>query len=213
MDIANLLFTYSHHIAEFIAFMISLVYYRSFGKTFMKWLPLYLGIIFIVEICTMFIFTLYLNYIITIVEAVFYGFVFYNLIDNKIIRRVIVASVFLSEVCYVTSFLLSETDINKMAALLKALTIFGFLISGIALTYLYQIFGKQDTITKEPGFWIAFGVTTFFSGVSIVFSLYDLILAKRLAFSGKFLFHVVPRLLSVVLYGSFIVSILMCKRK
>jgi hypothetical protein len=213
MGVFDFLYRYIHHTSEFAAFLISIIYWRYYSKTFMKWTASFLGVIFIGELLAMTYPIVTLAYfIISVIEAVYYGHIFYNLIEGKRVRVAIIVVIFVSIVCYVISYFFLDTNMS-MYFNSMALVLFGFLISAVALVYLYQLFDRKQTIMDEPGFWIAVGVIVFFSGISIVFCFYGLLFDKRLRFMGWPLYRLIPRVLSVLLYGSFIVSILTCKRK
>ena len=68
-------------------------------------------------------------------------------------------------------------------------------------------------LLNESGFWLAMGVSIFFSGTSIVFALHDLIIKNNLTFFGAKLYNFVPRVLSVILYASISIAIILCKKK
>jgi hypothetical protein len=214
MSVSGFLYRYLHHILEFAAFVISLVYYRYYSKTFMKWIAPFLGLIFAGELFTMmYRIGFYSNYFMAVAEVIFYGYIFYNLIEGKKWKTVIVAVSAVSISCYVGSYFFLDTDRYTMTFFSLSLIVFGFLISAIALVYLYQLSVKKATITNEPGFWIALGVIVFFSGISIVFSSYGLIVEKKLRILGWPLYHLVPRVLSVLLYTCIAIGVLTTKRK
>jgi hypothetical protein len=93
--------------------------------------------------------------------------------------------------------------------------IFGFGISAIALLCLYLIADRieKTMILWEPDFWIAFGTALFYSGVSITFSLYDVIIRHNLIFLGLRLYNSIPQVLCLPLYLSISISIILSKRR
>jgi hypothetical protein len=214
MNVVAFLVKNIHHCAELIALIISIRYYNSLSTSFMKWFPLFFAIIFFGELLAKDrALASHIHYTIAICESVFYGYIFHNLIEGQKVRKMIVVLISFSIVCYLVSYFFLDIDKSFVTFFLKALTVFGFIISAIALGYLYQQFDKREVVLNDPGFWIAFGVVIFYAGISIVFSLYPLLVEQKFLFFGKRLYNIVPGVLSVILYGSLTLSIVLYKKK
>ncbi len=207
-----------HNITELIALVIAIVYYHYLKGSFMKWVLPFLVFIFLAELfITEKYFTLIkpnviVQYTIGIIESIFYGYLFYNYSGRKILKKIILYFVILS----VCMFLIGLSFYTKdYSFFLPALIVIGFFLALFALTFIYTKFIDDDNtiLINEPGFWIAFGVSLFFAGTSIVFSLYDLILKNNLDIFGVKLYNFIPRILSVVLYSSISIAIILCKKK
>lgn len=207
-----------HNITELIALVIAIVYYPYLKGSFMKWVLPFLVFIFLAELfITEKYFTLIkpnviVQYTIGIIESIFYGYLFYNYSGRKILKKIILYFVILS----VCMFLIGLSFYTKdYSFFLPALIVIGFFLALFALTFIYTKFIDDDNtiLINEPGFWIAFGVSLFFAGTSIVFSLYDLILKNNLDIFGVKLYNFIPRILSVVLYSSISIAIILCKKK
>ncbi|MFN9803057.1 MAG: hypothetical protein ACK54Y_04455 [Bacteroidota bacterium] len=80
--------------------------------------------------------------------------------------------------------------------------------------YLFTRFTEDEVtdLTQDPVGWVAVGVVVFFSGVSIVFSLYEFIQLKRITLWGEPIYTLVPRLLSLFLYSCISIAIITCRR-
>lgn len=208
---------YIHIVFEFLSFAISIIFYRSIKDSYMKWFVPFLGIVFISELINNQFYylrrqTILIHYIIGITESVFYGFIFYKLSNRPIQKKSIIIFIIFSVMGYISSYFTFNTSITYF---LYNLIISGYLLATIALIYLYTKFVDDDEtlLISESGFWIAFGVSLFYSGISISFSLYDLIYKNNLSISGQNLLNLVPRILSVFLYISISISIILCRKK
>jgi hypothetical protein len=67
-------------------------------------------------------------------------------------------------------------------------------------------------LTHDPVIWVAVGVVVFFSGVSIVFSLYQFIQIRQIKLWGEPIYTLVPRLLSIILYSCLSIAIITCRK-
>jgi hypothetical protein len=212
MKLFDFMLIYIHHFFELAACITVVYLYKYLRKSFMKWFLPFLILVCVGEIIAhIYWLSFYMNYIIGIAEAVFYGFIFYNLIEGRRSKLGIIFLMTLVIIIYFITYAFFDTR-PYLTYFFKNLIFFGFLMTVISLGYLFQLFRKDDRIVKDPGFWIALGVIVFFSGTSIVFSLYTYGIKNNLYLFGEGLHRIIPRFLSVLLYGSFIVSILMCRK-
>ena len=168
---------YINHVAELLSFIIAIYCYNDLKPTFMKWFLPFLGLIFFGEILAIYFYTvsnINIYYIISIVEVAFYSYIFYHLNHRRRIKKIILFLFAICEIGYVISFIFFGKNYTYF---LNNLIVSGFYLVSIALIYLYIKVVDFDnaSLTSEPGFWIATGVSLFFSGVSISFSLYEFI--------------------------------------
>lgn len=209
---------YLNNLAELACLLIAIVYYPYLKGTFMKWVLPFMIFIFLSELYTKYIghvlggTTIAPNYIIGIIESVFYGYVFYTLGRSRLLRKLTQILITISIFSYSVSLILFPSDPDLLYI---NLVLSGLILSFISLVYLYSRFLDDDTayLIEEPEFWIAFGVSIFFSGVCVVFSLHDIIVKNNLSVFGLKLHHIVPRVLSVILYISISIAIIQCKKK
>jgi hypothetical protein len=184
----------------------------------MKWFLPFLGFVFVGELFQYYQWhvlkesTIRANYLIGIIESIFYGYIFYQLNNQKIVKRGISFFVPLSVLGYCITYLV---DSKSPAYFFNNLIISGFFIATFALISLYIKFTDDEEILliSEPIFWIAVGVSLFYSGVSITFSLRDFIYENNLSIFGMKLYHSVPELLSMVLYTSISIALFLCRQK
>ncbi len=185
----------------------------------MKWFLPFLAFVFFSEVLASYqwyvlkVPTININYLIACVESIFYGYVFYSLSHRVFFKKAILYIVLISEIGYIISFIFFR---NNYAYFFGNIIASGFFIAVIALSYLYMKFMDDDDeslLISEPGFWIAFGVSLFYSGVSISFSLYEFMKRNVLILFGEKLINLIPQILSVILYLSISIAIILCKQK
>ena len=210
-----------HNIAELISLIIAIIYYPYLKGSFMKWFLPFLGFIFIGELVTAY--GSYYNQneantniydVIGIVECIFYNYFFYQFCKNSILKKLIVLFAFIGVLIYSIGLVFHS---NSTSYHITGLIISGFLLSFVSLACIYFKFVNEDNsnniLTSEPEFWIALGVSLFFSCTSIVFCLHDFILAHDLNLFGSKLYKSVPRFLCIVLYSCISIAIILCKKK
>ncbi|MDP1762840.1 MAG: hypothetical protein Q8L07_03055 [Sediminibacterium sp.] len=205
--------TYIHNLFELLGFIVAIYYYPCLKKSFMKWFLPFLGFVFIGELVEKFLnITVIVNYLIGILESVFYGYIFYQLTRKRRIKKLILFFIPVSVAGYFICFIFYGKDFSYF---IPNIIITGFFLATISLAYLYERFADDDDalLFAEPGFWIAVGVCLFYSGVSISLSLYDFILKNDLSIFGVKLYSVTTRILSVILYLCISISIILCKEK
>lgn len=184
----------------------------------MKWFLPFILFIFLGEIGANYISAdavtsnISIYYVIGIVESVFYGYIFYSLNNRKTIKTLIVIYIFCSVFAFLFGLVFYRVGYGYYMSVLIGS---GFFLALIALGYIYTKFvdDEETFLISEPGFWIAFGVSIFFSGTSIVFSLHDFIVDNNLTVFGAKLYNFVARVLCVVLYSSISIAIILCKKK
>lgn len=209
---------YLNNLAELVCLLIAIIYYPYSKRSFMKWVLPFMVLVFWGELYAKYQVdvlresNLKIYYFISIVESLFFGVVFYELNDVRRMKRIIVFLVAISVLGYLISLFFF---FNNKNLLYIDLIYSGLIFSFISLLYLYDKFVSDDELylISEPGFWIAFGVSIFFSGVSVTFSLHDFIVEKQLELYGQKLHHLVPQILSVILYISLSIAIIQCKKK
>lgn len=209
---------YLHNIFEFLSLLIAIIYYRYLKVNYMKWFLPFLAFVFVGEMISIYrgiilgINTITISHLIAIVETIFYGFIFYLLTQQRLLKKGIQFLVPFFVVCYLSSLMMNKKDLSYFALII---TVSGFFFAAIALIYLYEKFSDDNEILliSEPGFWIAVGVTLFYSGISISFSLYDYILKNNLTIYGIKLYKLAPRIFSIILYTCISISMILCKKK
>jgi len=209
---------YINNLAELFSLVVAIIYYPYLKNSVMKWFLPFLVFITVSEI-----YGHYIGYalhksntsiygFIAIIEAVFYSYFFYTITTEGASKKIIfIISFFNISISVVLFFLTIDNPSYLFANLIFLSICFSF----ISLTYIYSKFVSEEAVylLSEPGFWVAFGVAIFFSGVSVVFSLHDFSLKHNLTFLGVKLYNIVPQILSVILYLSISTAIILCKKK
>lgn len=208
------LFEYIANAFELLGLLIAIRYYTYLKKSFLKWLLPFLAFIFVAELLAKYLnfsrnrpALLVINYIIAITESVFYGFLFYCATSRKRFQLLIHILVTASVISYCLTYIfypraMSYFSVNLMAS--------GFCLTLIALTYLFLEFsgnGPAD-LKRSPVFWIAVGVSLFFSTVCLSLSLYQVINIKSLKIFDIWLTNFINRMASVILYSCLAIGIL-----
>lgn len=209
---------YINNLAELFSLVVAIIYYPYIKNSVMKWFLPFLAFVFVGEM-----YAKYIGYVvgksnteiygfITIIEAIFYGYFFYTITEKGISKKIIfIISLVNISISIIFFFLISDNPSHLFTNLIFLSILFCF----ISLTYIYSKFVNDEAayLLGEPGFWVAFGVTLFFSGVSVVFSLHDFSVQHNLTLFGFKLYHIVPQTLCVLLYLSISTAIILCKKK
>ncbi len=217
--ISTLIKSHLHNLAELVSFVVAILYYPYLKPSFMKWIVPFLGLIFLGEIIVAYRYyvihaqsSIGIYYMITVTEFCFYGYIFYQLSSKPILKRIIYFFMSIVVFGHITSFVIYQVEPEHF---LIDLVISGFLLTIVAISYIHELFVNDNnpSLIKEPGFWIAIGVSLFFSGTSIVFCLHRFILKNNLTLFGTRLYNLVPGILSVILYLCICKAIILCKGK
>jgi hypothetical protein len=214
-DMMSFIVDYIEFLFEAISLIVAVVYYKKIRRSFMKWFLPFLVVIFVGEI---FAYQgnlgFYFTYLLSSLESIFYCYIFYNLIDNGPVRRIMTFLTIIVLVGFLAGFLFFDVSRRYMGFFMKVRIAGSLLTAFYALFYLYTRFVKDEhnRLIKDSGFWIAFGVILYSAGLSFIFSLYSIIVEQRLMLFGEFLYRLIPRLLCVILYSSLSISIILYTR-
>jgi hypothetical protein len=215
--------TLLYHISELQSFLVACYYYRDLRDSFMRWFTPYLGFVFFAD------FSIYVQlkvfhfpysgyprmtlYMILILQAFFYGYIFYELTDSRILKKAVVFMWLACIPTFLLSFFLGNNETSK--DLMLPVITSNIFLAVIALFYLYLIILKNDNINLvcEHSWWLAVGIAVFSSCVSIGHLLYDFILQNNLRLFGTYLYNVIPQFMSLILYSFISVSIILYVKK
>ena len=206
------------NISEVLSLIIAIRYYPYLKGTFMKWFLPFLFFICCAEFIMKYQWSVLhkppiaINYLIGIVEILFYSYIFYESSSHLILRKLICCFIPLSILSFSISY---YTDSSSYVYFIPNIVVSGFLLAAIALINVYLIYLAEEELNliSEPVFWIALGVSLFFSSISLSFSLYNLIRLNHLKLFGLNLYSLIPRLSSVILYSSISIAIILCKHQ
>lgn len=202
-----------NHIAEFLAFVTSIIFFNSVRRGALKWLPFFLFFILVVELTGNYFRSVpYANtrlYNFTIpIEYFFYIYLF-QLHGNK----------YLKIFCNYAAVLLCAVIIFEFFRLPLVLLHSNVLLAGQSFViicfciYLYDQFknGEEESLLKNYFFWLASGLFLFNLGDFTYFVLYPVINTNHWDKADS-LFSAVNHNLLLLLYLSYIISILVQKK-
>ncbi len=206
------------NVFEIISLIVTIRYYPILKGTFMIWFLPFLLFICSAEFMMKYQWSMLrkppigINYLIGIIETSFYGYIFYKSSSHPVLRKSIVCFIPISIISFILSY---YADNSSYVYFIPNLIVSGFLLAAIALINMYLIYidNEESNLIAAPVFWIALGVSLFFSGISLSFSLYNLIRSNHLKLFGLHLYSLIPRLLSIILYSSISIAIILCKHQ
>ncbi len=112
--------------------------------------------------------TEYTDYLFTIFELVIFSIFFYQLIDNLIVKRIIVLANLVFVLFSIYMFIARQAfyQFNFQITKSTAYTVQGVILLLICLSYLIQLFKKPPILNlkNEPVFWTSTGALFFFAG-------------------------------------------------
>ncbi|MBV9988650.1 MAG: hypothetical protein JO301_13310 [Chitinophagaceae bacterium] len=216
MEVLKFITIHADNMAELISFLLAVWAYPYLRLPYTKWLPVFLGFIFVSETATNLApVGFHVTYLSLAIQAVYYGYIFYELASTRKIRISILVFVIGIVLAYSFSYIFLDTTRWYMFNFMRITMIFDLILTIIALNYLYRwsLLDANIFFVQEPSVWIAFGVVIFFSGYNIAVALYPYIIKQNLNVFGLRLYNLIPRLLSVVLYSCFSVAIVLYRRR
>lgn len=207
-------------IMELISLLVAVLYYPYIEKSYMKWCLPFLAFVFGGELIASYghysqnkPLNISVYYLISIGESIFYNYIFYKICDRASLKKMIISFACISILVFSLGLVFDREDYKY---LLPSLIFFGFCLAIIALVCIYIKFDNDENkelLFSNSGFWIAMGVSLFFSGSSIVFALHDFIVKQNLFLFGIRLYNFVPQVLCIVLYSCISIAIILCKKK
>ncbi len=209
---------YIYHFVEVLALLLSIFYYSFLKAGCLKWLPAFLGFSCLADAIALaqgdklHIDNIDIHYAAGVIQLLFYGNIFYALGKRESLQKLILVLVCIGLMAYVFTY---WVYFHQYVYFFMACIISGFFLVAISLAYLYIQFEEDEAVNllTDSGFWIALGVSLYYSGVSIVFSLYEVIRQRDLRLFGERLYNTIPGALSIVLYSSIIITIILCRKK
>lgn len=181
----------------------------------MVWFIPFLGITFLAEVNSYYLYetykhnTYWIYNILNPATTLFYSFIFYSLIRDQKLKTpfIVMALVYVLINVYFLSLAISFS-INLM--LLSSI-----IMIILSCYYFYRCMLDDvdlSTFYVKSGLWIASGILIFYAGICIVFSLFNYIRAHHLTIKGTQLYNFVPRVLSIILYGCFMVAFILWRK-
>jgi len=134
---------YIHNIFELLSFFVAIFYYRYLKGPFMKWFLPFLGFICLGKFIANYQHSvrkesaIAINYLIGIVESIFYAYIFYHLNHSRLLKKVIVFFVSKSVVGYLVAYSFYRETLRYFSPVFM---LSGFFLAAIALVNLYMKF-------------------------------------------------------------------------
>lgn len=147
------------------------------------------------------------------VSTCFFAWVFYRIPINAGFRHVIITmvAIYLSATVLTFGFIQSLYTYNNYLYLSG-----GLVITCCAVFFLFNYF-KLDNHTEErkwsPVLWITIGIVVFYPVVNISFALYNHLKATTGTVPGVKVYQLIPRVMSIFMYGCFAWAFYLCKKK
>ncbi|WP_315821377.1 hypothetical protein [Paraflavitalea speifideaquila] len=102
---------------------------------------------------------------------------------------------------------------NRESLIKPILNIGAFLISLLCLLFFYtQIKNPacHQSLLRVPGFWMAAGLLIFYTGISLLASVYDLLEKSSINIGGSSIQNFITQVLSLFLYTCITIAIIQC---
>jgi hypothetical protein len=204
----------------FSAIMATINYAHLRSRQISLFVP-YLWLVLIQELCIYFLIVLphptqstgiYYN-IYRLVSTSFFAFIFYNIISDRPLRRLILLMFgFFSAIALLTYFFIQPITIfNSYLS-----TLGGIVITSCGLFFLFNFFNLDSSGEEKkwsPLIWITIGLATFYPVVNISFAFYKYILVYEATIFNTMLYNAIPRIMSIFMYGCFAYAFYLCRKK
>lgn len=213
----------SNHIVEAIAFGTAVWNYRYLKNTrYIYFIP-FLAFMLLGELGGLYFGTppyinaaknLHIYLVITMVEIIFYGYMFHELLISKKMKQfTFVGAAILFWLLSIWLFFFADIGV----LLSNTIGITGFFLSIVSCFYLYEMNTNsektEENLIRNPDFWFTIGVLIFWVTCTLPFILYFFLSKNQILIFGVPLYRLFPQIFSVVLYSCFTVAILLWRRK
>ena len=188
----------------------AIVYFRKETPVFLRALPVYLLITFIVEYIGQWmndngIVTVTLYNIFTTIEFIFYFWMLHYIIKNRFAKKLLLHSLWLYPLLVILNKLFLQQGLQFHTI---TFSLGGILIVMATIVYFLELFhfDKPVNLVREPSFWICSGLLFFYA---CTFPLYGLI--NFLRDPSNIIIKNIASILAIVnilLYSSFIIAAL-----
>lgn len=149
---------------------------------------------------------------VSIVETLFYSYFFHQYISSKIAKKWIAVLAVLLINTYLFLFFFYAVYVETYYYLM---TLAGLYFTLLSCIYFYKLFiyTEEENVIYLPDFWMAAGIFVFFSGVSLSFALHKTLAHPNIRIMNMSLYNFIPQVLSIILYGCFAVTFILCRKK
>jgi hypothetical protein len=144
--------------------------------------------------------------------VIFYGFVYYQVPFNSFKKAIFyLTTAYLCVVIITFAFFHSIYKFNHFLYLGS-----GLILSNFSIFFLLSFFKIDDPPSERkwlPMLWITIGIAIYCPVVSISFSLYNYLYQYNTTISGVKLYQLIPKTMSLFMYGCFTYAFYLCKKK
>ncbi len=149
---------------------------------------------------------------VSIVETIFYGRFFWLAFNNRVLKQITESIAVIMIASYLFLFFFSYIYVESYFYLMA---LNGFCFTALSCIYFYRLFINVEEVSALflPDFWMAVGIFTFFSGISVSFVLHETLAHANIRIMGLYLYNIIPQVLSIILYGCFITAFILCRKK
>jgi hypothetical protein len=204
------------HYFEWAAFLASLGFYKNIHCKPLKWLPIFLLIVVIVETVGR-----YMHYVIgksnawlynlyTPIEIFFYTYLFYEYLQHKVFKLITKYLLILLPIIALVNLFFVQGFYELNSNFIKISSIAGIFLCGL---YFIDIFISPETIypLREPLFWIATGFLFYNLGGISYYLFIDYIMANKKDPNGS-LFRSINTVVICLLYSCLIIAVYIDKK-
>lgn len=209
-----------NHIIETIALTTAIANYKKInGSRYVYFIP-FLAFVLLGELGASYFYglrnatkNLHIYLMIVVVECLFIGYQFYQIIKSKKLKKIIFIGVSIL-LLLDTIWLCFFEEIGNVLTVTMGLK--GLFFSYVSSFCLYEkaFLSEQPEVTifRNPDFWFSIGLLTFFVGTTIPFLLYYYFKFHDVLIFGKRIYNLFPQIFSLTLYSCYMVSIILWKK-
>lgn len=148
----------------------------------------------------------------TTCEFVFYSLIFLIYLSNKTLRKIItiLIPVYIILVAINIGYIQGIDKFHRYTFLLGC-----FLMVVYSCFFLYESILPDSInikLSEHPFFWVTIGLLIFYLGSVIINALFEYLTSAALGKQGTEIYSYINNSLNVVLYGSFIIAFILCRK-
>ena len=210
-------------IMEFLSLLVALFHYKRLKETFYVYAIPFLFFVLYAEIGAAYYRSnhpvktnhtgnTHIYLWISIAETIFYSWFFYQVATGYVFKRLV--KIF-ATMLVLTYLFLSFFYFSYVGAYYIIMTVTGIYFTIMSCIYFYKlsINAGEENIINLASFWMATGIFVFYSGISLVMVLHEMLMRQNVTIFGESLYNVIPQVLSIILYGCFIAAFILCRKK
>jgi len=216
--VINSILTFLYLASMLVCSIMAIIYRESLRTRHLTILVWFLPVVFIQEstlayfatgtISTAPVYNFYKPISLLVIAFIYYQVPFLEKARGYIIG---ISLVFISFTITNYIFLESITTTSSYLTIIR-----GLVITSFAVIFLYYYFNIDNLATEKywlPLVWITIGIVTFYPVTSISTGFHNLLYVYKGTFLGVKLYQVIPKIMSIFMYGCFSYAFYLCKKK